>query len=161
MASALGVERSRKRHRSWRRRRHWGPEPNAIARELLLIVGGPLMFVLLFALFGPGWAFLVSLLAVIVVGARSIDTSQKVWHHVEVDHSKQFRWFGRLVLLFSVFAALAYSVPWEKYQEWAAIADNPKPTDCGPFSGCHYEPVFHHVNEPGQRLTVEWLRLND
>jgi len=169
MPSAAGVERSHKR-RSRRRSHRRGSlmQAHPLAQELVLIVGGPLIFVLMFALFGPGWAILSSVVAIVVFGARGIDTASRTWQHkAEPDFDKQFRWFGRLVLLFAVFSALAYSVPGEKYQEWAALAENPKPTDCDwstlPMGekACHYEPIFHHVNESGRRMTVEWRRVNE
>jgi hypothetical protein len=171
MTSAIGVERGERRirHRRLRRRLRWRTElRSALARELLLIVGGPLLFVSLFALVGPAWAVLLSALAALIFGARSMAKAQRRWHYdVASDHSTQYRWLGRAVLLFAVFSALAYSVPKEKYQEWAALADNPKPTDCDwgtlPLGdkNCHYEPVFQSVNEPGQHVRVEWQRVGD
>ena len=126
------------------------------------------MFILLFALVGPAWAVLLSVLAVLIIGTRSVAKAQRRWHDdAASDHNKQYRWFGRAVLLFVVFSALAYSVPKEKYQEWAALADSPKPTDCDwgtlPLGdkSCHYEPVFPNVNEPGQHIRVEWRRVHD
>jgi hypothetical protein len=171
MTSAIGVERSRdgrvrRRVRRHRRRLLTGLYP--VTRELLLIAGGPLIFVFLFAFVGPGWAMLVSLLALTVIAVSTIDTSHREWHdHHVLDYNRQFRWFGRLLLALAVLFALGHSVPGEKYREWAALADSPKPGDCDwttlPVGAkhCHYEPVFHHVNEPNEHITVEWLRFND
>lgn len=183
MTSALGVEQSRRRrlhtcycscgsHLMTTEKIHLRAvacnDADSAFHCVDCVIGGPLIFVLMFALIGPDWAIIVSVLAVLVLGMHSIDTTLRVWHHHGVpDSNRGYRWFGRLVLLFAVLSALAYSVPGEKYQEWAALADSPKPSDCYwatlPLGDkhCHYEPIFHHVNEPGQDITVKWYRVDD
>ena len=156
-------------HRVRRRRHRLSRELRPVTEELLLIVGGPLTFVLLFALFGPAWALLVSSVGVLLLSARRIDTTQQVWHHHGVpDSNRRFRWFGRLILLLAAFVALGYSVPGEKYREWAALADHPEPRDCNwntaPLGDkhCHYESSFSHFDDQkGEHTIVVWRRVND
>jgi hypothetical protein len=89
-------------------------------------------------------------------------------HHEEPDHEKRFLRSGLLILLLAAFSIFAYSVPAETYQEWIALVENPKPSDCDwsitPLGGkyCHYESSFHHVNDrKGDHVVVTWQRVND
>lgn len=99
---------------------------------------------------------------------RSDPTRPTPHHGRAPDCEKGYLRLGSLILLLAGFSIIAYSVPAETYQNWAALAAAPpKPDDCSwtafPLGdkGCHYEPVFHHVNELGEDVTVTWQRVND
>jgi hypothetical protein len=73
---------------------------------------------------------------------------------------------GSVILLIAALMVLGYSVPAEKYGEWAALAESPKPSACDwttlPLGEkhCHYEPIFQHVHGSGDHITVTWQRVN-
>lgn len=42
------------------------------------------------------------------------------------------------------------------------IIETPKPTDCGPFSRCHYEKGIIHVKDKqGMHTIITWQRVDD
>jgi predicted RNA-binding Zn-ribbon protein involved in translation (DUF1610 family) len=89
-------------------------------------------------------------------------------HHEEPDHEKRFLRLGLLILLFATFSIIGYFVPGETYQEWKALANTPKPSDCDwsvtPLGDkyCHYESSFRHVRDrKGDHVVVTWQRVND
>lgn len=128
-------------------------------------LGGLLMFVLVWRLFGPAFAIFLSGLALVVIGVLSLDTTRRISHdHAVPDYNRRFRWFGRLLLLLAAFYALGYSVPGHTYREQIAFLTTPKPRFCDwvtlPIGDkhCHYDPIFRRVNE---NIIVEWQLVND
>jgi len=166
-----------------------------VRRSVLLILASLLLFCFAWAVLGLGLTTLVVLLLasltvlVSLARLRYVDATHSIWAHNASDYGRlrrgaatahamrphsdalrnpeqlSFR-LGSVILLIVVFIAFGYSVPAEKYREWAALAETPKPSGCdwatSPLGEkhCHYEPIFHHVNEPSEHITVTWRRVD-
>lgn len=158
-----------------RRRRHRLPaEPRFTARESLLVFVGLLALLLVWILFGPGWAVLVAALVAVLAGlqlwARGGSCApHPTRHRQEVpDYEKRVLRLGLLALVLGPLLVFVFSVPKERFQEWSAAAATPKPGDCDwvrPPLGdkhCHYEASFTHIKDrQGEHVEVEWHRMHD
>ena len=164
MTSNVGVKIVRVR-----KCRRWRLSP----RSVLLIFASLLMFGFAWAVLGLGLItllvlLLASLTVLMVVRPHRVRPSwaaSQLPAAVRNPEQLSFR-LGSAILLITALIALGYSVPEEKYREWAALAETPKPSGCNWTSlplgekHCHYEPIFHHVNEPGEHITVTWRRVD-
>ena len=102
---------------------------------------------------------------------RSMSATQPVPRHREVpDYSGRFVRLGLLILLSPVwipalllFVSLVFGPPTaEQDRSDTSVTEMPKPTDCGLFSGCHYEKrVIHLTDKQGEHIIVDWQRVDD
>lgn len=85
------------------------------------------------------------------------------------DYSNHFTLVGLLILLAPVYLPLLLfcinfvaATP-QRDQSSERVIRMPQPTDCGPFSNCHYEERVVHVNSKsaGPYTVIEWKRVND
>lgn len=157
-----------------RRRRRLPAEPHFTARESLLVFVGLLTLLLVWVLFGPGWAVLVAALAAVLAGLqlwarRGPYAPQPARHRFRApDHEKRVLRLGLLALVLGPLLVVVFSVPKERYQEWSAAVNTPKPLDCDWMSSplgdkhCHYEGSFTHIkDQQGEHVKVEWHRVYD
>jgi len=99
---------------------------------------------------------------------RHPNTTTRPTQYLHEVPEKRLQTLGLILLLLAVFPIIAYSVPQEKFHQWAALADTPKPRDCAWTSTpsgnkhCHYVSSFRHVTDSeGEHIIVEWRRVND
>jgi hypothetical protein len=91
-------------------------------------------------------------------------------YHYTPNYERRFVDLGLLILLAPLWAPLLWMilvrvstpVGVDPDRSSPQVVEIPKPTDCGWFSGCHYERQVIHVNDKhGNRTIVEWQRVND
>jgi multisubunit Na+/H+ antiporter MnhG subunit len=156
------------------------------------LILGLLMFAFVLPVLGLGLITLVVLVVVLALTMpRGMDATRPAWHHHEVpdydrllrsvdatraarhhhevpDYEKRSMGLGSAILLLAAVSIIAYSVPGETYQKWAAVVATPEPRDCdwtsSPFGDkhCHYEPVFRNIiDQNSKHITVTWHRVDD
>jgi hypothetical protein len=168
MRSAIAVEQNRPRRLRGRSRgRQSRGRLRLVLQELLLIFGATLMFLLLTFFFGPGWAFL-GLVLLVLLAAMGRARPDPTGHYAVPDFNKQFLLVGRLILLFAAWLIFLPFIRSDSFQDRMAVFNTPPPPGCDWSSYpvgdkyCHYEHTVLHVNTgEGQRVIVEWRRVND
>jgi hypothetical protein len=97
-------------------------------------------------------------------------STQPVLHCQLPDYNGHYIRVGLLILLsplwvpllLIVLSRLYFAVPVQQNGSNLPIIEMPEPTDCGWFSGCHYEREGVRVNDrSGGYLVVSWRRVND
>jgi len=155
-------------------------------REVLLLSVGFLVFVFLWGFFGFEWAVLV---LVLVLAAWMFNWRNKLFphrtrhdrealeyerryldtrHHRETpNYERRYRRLGLAILLSPLYVPLLLMMVSGLFapppaQSDARVIEMPKPTDCGLFSGCHYERrVLRFTDKRGEHIVIEWQRVND
>jgi hypothetical protein len=143
--------------------------PNPVAQELLLIVGGLVVFVFTMAYFGVGWAIVVSVMAAGGAGALRDQASARAVHHAAVpNYEKRYLHVGLLILLVAAFLVFLPIASSDAFRERLAVLNTPKPSDCDWASApigdkhCHYESSVSHVRDrTGKEIIVTWQRVDD
>lgn len=136
-------------------------EENPAAQELLLILGGLLLFALVSFSVGLGWAILASILIAAGVGGRSTRPSP---HRAAPNYERKHLYVGLLILLFPALLILIPVLSSNAVQERFAVLNTPKPADCDwsttPFGAkhCHYESTVQHRSG---EIIVTWNRVAD
>jgi predicted RNA-binding Zn-ribbon protein involved in translation (DUF1610 family) len=89
-------------------------------------------------------------------------------YHYTPNYERRYVDLGLLILLAPLWVPLLWliltrvSTPVDQGRPSPQVVEMPKPTDCGWFSGCHYERQVIHLNDKhGKHTIVEWQRVND
>ncbi len=91
-------------------------------------------------------------------------------HLQSPDYNQRYLRLGLLILLSPLWVPLLWiflsrafgPATVEQDQSNNQTIETPEPTDCGLFSGCHYEKRTVHVNDRrGGRAVIIWQRVND
>jgi hypothetical protein len=102
-------------------------------------------------------------------GSRST-THPALRHYKAPDYNERFVRLGLLILLsplwipaLLIFFSVVFEPPVvEEGRSDQRVIEKPRPTDCGLFSGCHYEErVMHLTDKHGEHIIVDWQRVND
>jgi hypothetical protein len=99
--------------------------------------------------------------------SKQFHNTLPTWHHHEpADFNKRCLVIGLLILLAPFYLPLIFALlihaPETVGQSNARIIETAQPTDCGFFSGCHYERHVSHGNDKqGEYILVTWERVND
>jgi hypothetical protein len=97
-------------------------------------------------------------------------TTHQTWHHHEpADFNKRCLRLGLLILLAPLYLPLVFALLIHEAETVKQDQSNARiielaqpPTDCGFFSGCHYERREIHGNDKrGPYIVVTWERVND
>jgi predicted RNA-binding Zn-ribbon protein involved in translation (DUF1610 family) len=100
---------------------------------------------------------------------RSVSATHRR-HHQTPDYNERFTFLGLLILLaplwiptLLIFFSFVFEPPAvEQGRSDPRVIETPRPTDCGLFSGCHYEKrVIHFTDKQGAHVVVEWQRVGD
>jgi predicted RNA-binding Zn-ribbon protein involved in translation (DUF1610 family) len=102
---------------------------------------------------------------------RSVSATHPALRHYKApDDNERFTFLGLLILLSPVwiptlliFFSFVFEPPKvEPDRSDPRVIEMTKPTDCGLFSGCHYEKrVIRFTDKQGAHVIVEWQRVND